>query len=423
MAANLGTTGAIEDIVALHVEETGFLWSQRRTMLAAPHIALRELSWHDDRIAAHLDGLSIAGDRGWAIVETAVESPSPGAAFTMTVRALEEGSGERLTHALALARALPEIRQGVLAAWGWVEPSRLQGAVAALLGDADGFRRLVAVAACAQHGVDPGIVRGRRYRDEDPAVRARVLRAAGELGCAELMPACAAALGEADAECRFWGAWSAVLFGDRSRALNALKEDALPPGSRRRRAFRLALQAANLEAAHRFLQGLARTAENLGWLIEGSGIVGDPAYVPWLINHMSDPRVARLAGEAFSLVTGVDLDRGTLDRAAPEGGDTGPNDDPDDPNVNMDPDEGLPWPDPVKVQRWWDEHASQFTPGQRYFMGAPVTREHCIAVLENGYQRQRILAAHHLCLLAPGTPLFNTSAPAWRQQRLLAGMH
>ena len=56
-------------------------------------------------------------------------------------------------------------------------------------------------------------------------------------------------------------------------------------------------------------------------------------------------------------------------------------------------------------------------------MGAPVTREHCIAVLKTGNQRQRILAAHYLSLLEPGTPLFNTGAPAWRQQRLLAGMN
>jgi hypothetical protein len=51
-----------------------------------------------------------------------------------------------------------------------------------------------------------------------------------------------------------------------------------------------------------------------------------------------------------------------------------------------------------------------------------ATREHCIDVLKSGYQRQRILAAHYLCRLNPGTPLFNTSAPAWRQQRLLAKM-
>jgi intergrase/recombinase len=55
-------------------------------------------------------------------------------------------------------------------------------------------------------------------------------------------------------------------------------------------------------------------------------------------------------------------------------------------------------------------------------MGAPVTRERCVEVLKTGHQRQRILAAHYLSLLEPGTPLFNTSAPALRQQRRLAKM-
>ena len=137
---------------------------------------------------------------------------------------------------------------------------------------------------------------------------------------------------------------------------------------------------------------------------------------------MSNQRTSRLAGEAFSLITGTDLALLDLERKPPENIETGPNDDPDDPNVEMDPDDGLPWPDQAKVQAWWDKNSHRFQPGTRYFMGAPVTREHCIDVLKNGYQRQRILAAHYLCLLDPGTPLFNTSAPAWRQQKLLAQM-
>jgi hypothetical protein len=49
------------------------------------------------------------------------------------------------------------------------------------------------------------------------------------------------------------------------------------------------------------LKGLARDPKDLRWLIQGSGIVGDPTYVPWLINHMSNPVLTRLAGEAFTL--------------------------------------------------------------------------------------------------------------------------
>jgi uncharacterized protein (TIGR02270 family) len=88
----------------------------------------------------------------------------------------------------------------------------------------------------------------------------------------------------------------------------------------------------------------------------------------------------------------------------------------------MDADEGLMWPDQQKVEKWWAANGPRFQKGTRYFIGAPVTHEHCIDVLRNGYQRQRILAAHYLSLLNPGTPLFNTSAPAWRQQKLLAQM-
>lgn len=43
-------------------------------------------------------------------------------------------------------------------------------------------------------------------------------------------------------------------------------------------------------------------------------------------------------------------------------------------------------------------------------------------LLREGFQRQRIAAAEYLCLLQPGTPLFYTSAPAWRQKRWLAKM-
>ena len=53
-------------------------------------------------------------------------------------------------------------------------------------------------------------------------------------------------------------------------------------------------------------------------------------------------------------------------------------------------------------------------------MGERVNIEHCKRMLREGYQRQRIAAALYLSLLQPGTPLFSTSAPAWRQQRWLA---
>ncbi len=80
----------------------------------------------------------------------------------------------------------------------------------------------------------------------------------------------------------------------------------------------------------------------------------------------------------------------------------------------MDPDESLPG----RIRpgsRTGGPNRQSFQPGVRYFMSAPVTQAHCRLVLREGYQRQRRAAAQYLCLLAPGTPLFPTAAPAWRR--------
>ncbi len=178
-----------------------------------------------------------------------------------------------------------------------------------------------------------------------------------------------------------------------------------------------------MPVAHEMLRELSHEPADYRWLIQGTGIVGDIAYVGWLVDHLRDEKTARLAGESFSLITGVDLAPADLERARPENFESGPNDEAGRSRTST-------WTQTTAfLGRTRRRSKSGGLPtrtaskkGTRYFMGKPVTREHCIDVLKNGYQRQRILAAHYLCLLDPGTPLFNTSAPAWRQQRLLAAM-
>ncbi len=355
--------------------------------------------------------------------EATLEAPFPGAAFPLTVRALETRDEARLARMVALAAAAPETAPGLLAAFGWVEPSRLQGTVAALLAG-DPVSRTLGVAACAMHRVDLGGTTVRLLQDASSMVRARAYRSAGELGLGNHLQRCVAVTrAEEDPEVQFWAAWSAVLLGDRGAALDVLTTHGLQPAPHRERAYRLALQAMPIKAAHAALQRLAADKNNVRRVIQGSGIAGDPGYVPWLIKQMQDVQTARLAGEAFTLISGADLGLPPgLDRPAPEGFEARPTDDPDDPDVNTDPDDGLPWPDAEKIQAWCEANSKRLQPGVRYFMGEPVSRARGIDVLKNGYQRQRVLAAHYLCLLEPGTPLFNTSAPAWRQQKLLSQM-
>jgi len=413
----------VANVIQQHADDAAALAAARHLTTHAAYTTMDRLRRADHRLRAHLDGLKEAGEEASAFCEAQLEAPSSGAMFILAVDALEKFDQARLGQLVAIAHAVPEARSGLLSAFGWVERIQLQGTVATLLGDRDGFRRMLGIAICAIHRVDPGIVSRQYLRDPDNAVRARAFQAVGELGLRDLAPLCAAtAQGGEDDEIRFWSAWSAALLGDHKSSLDLLTSRGLSSGNHRGRAFRLATQIMSATRSKAVLQSVASDPEQFRWLIQGSGIAGDPTYIPWLIKRMQDPATARLAGEAFTLITGADFGENALDRPAPEGFESGPNDNPDDPNVDMDPDDGLPWPDVEKIEQWWAANAARFQPGTRYFMGAPVTREHCINVLKNGYQRQRILAAHYLCLLEPGTTLFNTSAPAWRQQRLLAQM-
>jgi uncharacterized protein (TIGR02270 family) len=171
------------------------------------------------------------------------------------------------------------------------------------------------------------------------------------------------------------------------------------------------------------LRTLVAQPEGMRDAIRAVGAVGDVQAVPWLVERMAEPALARLAGEAFTTITGVDLAWNDLeckpstDMLAPDA------DDPEAADVAMDEDEGLPWPDPGRLLHWWEANASRYpAAGERCFMGQPPSWPHCLRVLRMGCQRQRAAAAAYLCLLRPGTQLFPTGAPAWRQERWLAQM-
>ncbi len=409
-------------VIQQHVDDAAILHASRTALIAAPHVKLQHLRRCDDRLDAHLDGLRVAGAGAKQMCLAALEVATPGAAFVATVRALESRDDAWLQQLIALAQSVPECRSGLLAAFGWLPPQQLQNVVVGLLGSASAVARAVGIAACGMHRKDPALGPMRRLEDADPLVRARACRTAGELGMREFLSRLGASVNDADPACAFWSAWSAVLLGDRHDALQYLNTQAQTEGVFRERALQLALLGLSLPSSQELLRALSKDAAQIRWLIKGVGLVGDPTYIPWLMKHMADEPLARLAGESFSLITGADIDLLDLDRTPPETTGAGPNDDPNDPNVQMDEDGDLLWPDPERIGRWWTQNSARFPAGQRYFVGAPLSREHCVHVLRTGYQRQRILAAHHLCLLEPGSVLFEWRAPAWRQAQALAAL-
>ena len=407
-------------VIQQHAEESAILRHTRSVLVRAPHVKLLHLARLDERIAAHLDGVAVAGEHGSALSEAALETPGAGEVFAAAVSAIGSKDKGRINRFFALAETLADARRGLISAFGWVSAQDLQGIVAEFLASEEPIHREVGIAACIMHRLDPGAALARAIDDPDPRLRARALRAAGEAGRRDLVHVCLGGLQDADPYARFWAAVSSLLLGNRDRSLDVLADLADKPGPCRAPALELWLKAVDLPSGHRLLQSMANDPANQRLLIRGAGVAGQVNYIHWLVRLMSDDATARLAGESFSMITGLDLAWLALERNPPEDFEPGPTDDPDDPNVDLDPDDSLPWPDQAKIQTWWDANGQRFQQGARYFMGEQVGLEHCRRVLHEGYQRQRRAAAEHLCLLAPGTPLFPIAAPAWRQIRWLA---
>ncbi|WBS00585.1 TIGR02270 family protein [Pseudoduganella sp. SL102] len=409
-------------IVAQHAEEAVLLFARRGAFVNAPHVGLRELGRFDERLAAHLDGLAVAGGHAQALSMNAVLAEGAGGMFVAAVLALDSGHAAHLATLFALAEGAAPLRPALAAGFGWASGQRLKGTIAPLLRSGDAFRHAIGLAACAMHQVDCGNVLDTALGHADAQVRARALRMAGEGGRTDALPACAAALRDGDPECRLWAARSVALLGKPAQAAAALQAGALERTGAGTRAFRLLLKVLALPDANAWLKAVAPALPDRRLLVQGAGISGDVAYVPWLIRLMDEPPLARLAGEAFATIAGVDIAALALDRPPPGAAAAGPSDDPDDDDVAMDDDDALPWPDGAAVSAWWAANGKRFAPGVRYFMGQAPAVAHCQGVLRDGGQRQRIAAAEYLCLLQPGTKLFQTAAPAWRQARWLSAM-
>lgn len=435
-------------VVQQHAEEVAALRHVRSVLLRAPHVQLHRLQRLDERIAAHLDGLMESGEAGLAALQAALEVPSPGVLFALGVCALQRRHSQLLTHLVTLAGAVPEAESGWLSALGWVSSEDLQGTVRALLGSKVPLHRAWALTACAMHRVDPGAVLAQAAKDADATVRARAWRVAGQLGRLDLADAARQALlpsssstqdehatvviqpVQADAGAQAWSdkraaAWALTLWGMGQNELVRQALLSLPEGQPYppQDAHRLAVMAAPMDWGRDQVRALTTQAEAKPLakrrMMRMAAWVGDVQVVPWLIHHMADDRWARLAGEAFSLITGADIAALALERDQEEVPESPVKDDPLDSDVSLDEDDSLPWPDQHRVQAWWQSQTPRFVAGQRYFVGAPPSLAHASQVLRTGGQRQRIMAAEYLSLLQPGAGLFPVAAPAWRQNRWL----
>lgn len=404
-------------VITQHAENASFHWLLRDQAVQEPHYSLKDLAKLDGRLVANLDGLRIAGEAGWNILNEHYAWNQPGEIFVASLLAFESGEKQKINKLEELASQSIELSRGMVSALGWLNLEQARPHIEGLLDSGKAVNRRIGCAASAAHRSRPAYL-GQFLQDEDAMVRARALRLAGELGDRDYISLIMQVIHDTNNACRYWAAYAATLLGY-ADGLSALRQSAEQVGENAAQAVDLACRVMPGAEAVAWQKALAAKPEALRLALKAAASIGDAGLMPWIIGLMQSPETARAAGEAFSMITSVDIAYEDLEGEWPEGFEAGPTENPEDEDVKLDPDEDLPWPNPKLIEIWWHKNKQIFKSGVKYLCGKPISDEQCQHVLKYGYQRQRAAAAIELAMMHPGTPLFNVKAPGFRQQQLL----
>src|SRR5262249_15548449 len=245
----------ISSVISRHFEEAAFGWLLRERAVHAPQFSLRTLGLLEDRLRGHIDGVRIPGDAGWSLCLGELDPEDPGDIFTAGVIAFESGHPARTAPILEISCGSPVPARALASAFGWLPWETVRPHVELLARATPVFARWAAVATCAIHRQNLSALFDHLFRDE-AVVRARVIRAAGELGRQDFCGTLKAALADSDEGCRFWAAFSLTLLGDET-AHHVLCATAEAGGSLAERAAILAARAMPLPDALAWQRRLA----------------------------------------------------------------------------------------------------------------------------------------------------------------------
>jgi uncharacterized protein (TIGR02270 family) len=413
-----GTSAFPNPVIQQLADDASFGWLIRSTAIAAPHYSLDDLVRLDSRLVASLQALRLVPLKGLVDQLQVLIEAEASTNFVLAVATLESIDFARAGELILRATASDEAKKAMVSAFCWLSHERVREIFQRhrLLERTETESLAIAALAARRDLHEAQIEHALRSPPKEPELRA--IRAAGEMGLRSTITDVHHMMRSGSEESRFWCTWSSALLGDRNVG-ETLKSFVNFDTEFAYRAIQLAPRVLEVGNCQAWLRGLAQDETTRRYALIGCGVTGDPVYIPTLISQMAVPEYARVAGEAFSMITGVDLAYEDLDTDQPEGFEAGPTEDPADENVDLDPDEDLPWPNPELIDRWWHEHSREYQSGVRYLCGRPISEENCRRVLREGYQRQRISAAYELALMNPDEPLFEWRAPGFRQQEWL----
>ncbi len=395
------------------VGDVSFLWYLRSVALDQPHYSTSDIANLEERIEIKLDGLFNYPDDVWPICSRTLEAGDPGEIFTAAIVAFRSLDVRKIQAVVESAMVQEATTDCLVSALCWLPDNISQPWLEKFLRSKDLDHKYLAVCTLSALRRDPGEYLAETLRRNDciahSKLYARCLRLIGELKRVDLEPVLFSTLKSNDVSARFWSMWSLALLGNRG-IVSRLEPFVLEPGEYQDKATEVYFRVAPKDRARQVISQLAKGAENTNTVIKAARILGDTKVIPWLITIMENPKHSRTAAEAFSHITGIELEEYNLSLDVPElpevlsediGGDT---------NVELSYDEYLPWPDIEKLKAVWQKYGNQYPASTRLFLGKTISIERLSEYCDKGLQRVRHAAALELALSDKTRILLNTRA-------------
>lgn len=396
--------------------DTPYTWFLRYWSSSSPLFCCKHLAELDDRLDAYLDCYLIS-EREHDSLLADLSFDDWGSVFVTALIALRSNNKDALATAVD-AVATEQQSKELSDAFCWVDFEVSKQHLQMLIHHKNPYVRIAAIESGSFFGgAFNSDALNQVLNNESPEVIAASLKLVGRNKLTKYSPVVEKYLMHKDDNIRFQAAYTANLLS-LSGAISAIQPFCFKENTHLREALALLYQvvtAENIEPALTRIQQSTLSPRIKAYNIAMAGL---PNWMPILLEWMKDPEYAPLAGEAFSFITGVDIEEDDLSIRHVELCEA--QEAPLAEKRKQDPwteyyEDDLPWPDPDLVKQWWTDNQSKFNAGTRYLAGKTLDTENLQIVLKEGTQPQRHLANIILSVKSPNRILKTVRGKQTRQ--------
>jgi uncharacterized protein (TIGR02270 family) len=418
----MATAEPLWDLVEESRDEAAFLWKRWESDLDSPVRNLEEVwSWTEDRLQGALDGVRVAGNGLERLTQPALEGGDP-TQLTIAAHLLAAGSVPEARMQLAT------VLRGTTGPRLWamirgIETAELDASfapVTAVLSSASlehlaalcrlkGFRRsppgreVAAVFDSGEPLLQVQALRALRHAKDDSAAKYVMS------GLKSDSPAVRRAAIECGLYQRQADAWDAV---------RGLVHERDPESG----AFLSLLAAVGSSEDQQNVIGALREPVLQRPALFALGHIGTPEAIGICLQAMRDPALARAAGEAYSAITGANLERDNLAAPEPPESESLPAFENDRLDANLVPAAHDLWPvpDEGRIRSHWQSIRSGYVSGARHLYGRPVDVGVLVAAVESGPMLRRPDVVAELAIRSGGRYDVEPRAFAHVQRRMMS---